>query len=58
MTENEIKEAKAAKAAYMRRWVKENREKKRAADLRYWLKVSRAENATADREETTPDEEH
>lgn len=45
MTAEEIKTAKAAKAAYMRRWAQKNREKKREADLRYWLGVAKKDDS-------------
>lgn len=45
MTAEEIKTAKAAKAAYMRRWAQKNREKRREADLRYWLGVAKKAEA-------------
>ena len=53
MTEKEIQQAKAAKSAYqreyMRRWRSENKEKVREANLRYWLK--RAEREAAEQTE-------
>ena len=36
MTEQEIDRAKAAKAAYMRKWRRENKEKNREYQIHYW----------------------
>ena len=60
MTDLEIKQAKAAKSAYqreyMRRWRSENKDKVREANLRYWLR--RAEREAAEQTEQKKGEEN
>lgn len=51
LTEEQIRSARAARAAYAREYRRRNPEKNKAAILRYWAKRAQTDNTGADQED-------